>query len=197
MNEHVHAGPAGNSLLKSITEDGAKYMRFAGGGEGLNRALQRGFSLVEVVMVIMIITIMCAVAIPFLSPYIENRDLKTAADTIVSDIYATKESALSSGNVYTVVFNTQNNSYAISQCDSNGNNCVVQSTGLPTSIRSTIVFDPASPPNFSGTALQLTFQPRGTANSGTVGLKNSRGSQATINVSTTGRASVNWKGTLK
>jgi Tfp pilus assembly protein FimT len=196
MTEQVHTGPADNSLLKSFKEEVAKYMRVTGTGVRFNGVSQDGFSLIEMIMVIMFIMTMCAVALPFLSGFIENRDLKTAAETLASDIYATKEASLSSGNVYTLVFNVNGNSYAISQCDSNGNNCVARSTGSPASIRKTIVIDTAVPPAFLSTPLQITFEPRGSVNSGTVHLINSRGSKATINVSITGRTSVNWD-TLK
>jgi len=143
------------------------------------------------VMVIAIIAIMCAVAIPFFGGFIENRDLKTAAGVVASDFYQTKQNAIASNSLWTITFNVAGNSYTIAQLDSNGIP-VSQSTNSPGSIKSTILIDPASPPNFMGTPLVVTFSPRGTVNSGSLQLVNSRTSTATVTISITGRTYVNY-----
>ena len=50
----------------------------------------RGFSLIEIIIVVMIIAIISAVSVPSLMPYIINRDLKTAAQDIASDFFGLK-----------------------------------------------------------------------------------------------------------
>jgi len=157
---------------------------------------KKGFSLIEMLMVIAIVTILSAIAIPFFGGFLANRDLKSAARDIAVDIFEMKQRAIGSSNVSRIDFDVANNNYTISQCDANNANCVVQSTKSPTAFRNDISITNAA---FTGAvATRITFQPRGTvdagagANNAAVVLTNGRASTATISVNLTGRAYVTW-----
>ncbi len=155
----------------------------------------RGFSLIEIIIVVMIIAIISAVSVPSLMPYIINRDLKTAAQDIAGDFFELKHSAISTGRVHRIDFNVTGNSYSVSRCDANGHNCAVMYLKSPAAFGRDIVFDPVDPPAYSGGLPRITFLPRGTALMGSLHLINSRGSTVKITTQITGRTYLEW--TLK
>jgi prepilin-type N-terminal cleavage/methylation domain-containing protein len=155
----------------------------------------RGFSLVEIIIVVMIIAIISAVAIPFLMPYMVNRDLKNSARDIIGDFFELKHSAISTGRVHRIDFSVADNSYKVFRCDADGQGCAFLYLKSPAAFRSDIRFDPANPPAYSGGLPRITFLPRGTALMGSLHLINSRGSTAKLTTQITGRTHINW--TLK
>jgi prepilin-type N-terminal cleavage/methylation domain-containing protein len=151
---------------------------------------QRGFSLIEMLIVIAMIAVVAAVVIPHSVGYVANRDLKSAARNIAGDIYDLKQRAMSEDRWYQVTFNNGGN-YTIEQCNTiGGTSCggyTVISTKSPTAFGSDISITSAN--------LVLQMQPRGIvspASGGTVQIKNGRNSTATITISLTGRTNVTW-----
>lgn len=150
---------------------------------------RRGFSLIEVLIVIAIIAIICAVGIPYFSGFIDNRNLKTAADDITGDVNEYKGRAIAEDRLYQFVFSNPS-SYQIKQCNtSNDSLCALGYTTLFTKKPAQF----GSDISMNSTIGTLQFQPRGTATpNGTVTLSNVRGSNAIVTISSTGRTYVQW-----
>jgi len=156
----------------------------------------RGFSLVEMIIVICLIGIIAAIAGLNLLNYTTNRNLKSAARDIVSDFFICKEKAISENTTYQIVFANGGNSYTI-QALAVGNPPVPGPvvTKLLSQFSTDIVIQNA---DFAG-GPQVNFLSRGTVapmppvpGVDSVILSNSRGSQATITVNTMGRTYVTF-----
>ncbi len=74
---------------------------------------QRGFTLVEGIMVIAIIAIVATIAVPQFRKMAVNGNLKAAAKDIISDFTAVREMALSQNQNYSLVFDQSNNRYTV------------------------------------------------------------------------------------
>ena len=73
----------------------------------------KGFSLIELIIVICLIAIIAAIAGLNLVNYTINRNLRSAARDIVSDFAVCKERAISESTTYQIIFVTGGNSYTI------------------------------------------------------------------------------------
>ena len=150
---------------------------------------QHGFSLIEMMMVIAIVTILSAIAIPIFGGFLANRDLKSAARDIAGDIYEYRQRAIAENRVYQITFNVNGN-YVIRQCNDTSSPCSGTdiATKSPSAFRNGI--------SISGVTIggPLQIQPRGTVSpaGGSVTLQNSRLSTATVTINLTGRTYVDW-----
>ncbi|HET6459364.1 MAG TPA: GspH/FimT family protein [Syntrophales bacterium] len=156
----------------------------------------RGFSLIEMIIVICLIGIIAAIAGLNLVNYTTNRNLKSAARDIVSDFFICKEKAISENTTYQIVFANGGNSYTI-QALAVGNPPALGPvvTKLLSQFSTDIVIQNA---DFAG-GPQVNFLARGTVapmppvpGVNSVILSNSRGSRATITVNTMGRTYVTF-----
>ena len=141
---------------------------------------QRGFSLIEMLMVIAIVMIMSAIALPFFGGFLDNRNLKNAARDIAGDIFELKERAISEDSQYQIQFNQGANNYALT-----GGASAMNVTKSSSAFGSGIFISALSQPTF-------ILQARGIVSNGSITLQNNRGSTATINISLSGRTSVTW-----
>jgi len=150
----------------------------------------KGFSLIELLVVVTLIGIIATIAGLNLVNYTKNRNLKSAARDVASDFAICKERAISESSTYRITFATGGNSYTIHNVD---NPAVPDVTKLFSEYGSDIVIQNA---DFAG-GPQVDFLARGTVSPLTpppgvngVILRNSRGSTATITVNTMGRTYV-------
>jgi prepilin-type N-terminal cleavage/methylation domain-containing protein len=102
---------------------------------------QRGFTLIELIIVMGIMGILATIAAPHFQNYIGNQNLKTAARGITSDFFATREKALSENVRYRITFDQASNSYTIARGTAAGAPYVDQQTKLMTSYASYIKVD--------------------------------------------------------
>jgi len=161
----------------------------------LLRKKQHGLNLIETVLVIAIVAILCTIAIPHLTHFIVNRDLKNAARDIVGDIFEIKHRALSENTKYRMKFDSVMNNYEIWRCGNSGPICNNYSDLIvsksPSSFKRDITIHDVA---FGGSPGHTsTFQTRGTATPGHIILKNGLESTATIKVNISGRTYVDWK----
>lgn len=146
---------------------------------------RKGFSLVEVVIVVALIGIIATIAVPNFQNYIRNRNLKTAAQEISSEFFVTRQRALAESRTYRLVFDVGNNRYTTEEQTAPGVWTVRQTKQVAASAAANDGIVITSSPTF-------TFQPRGTVSLGTVNVQNSIGSVATITVNITGRTYVTY-----
>jgi len=143
-----------------------------------------GFSLIELMVVIALISIMMAVAVPTWQKYRANTDLKTAAREVMADLSNAKQQAVEENlDVYRLTFNVTGNYYALTRTDTG----VTLWTKSLASFGSGIVIDSV---NFGGSIISL--QKRGTVTNGNLVLRNRLGSTAKITVNITGRTYVEY-----
>jgi type IV fimbrial biogenesis protein FimT len=94
---------------------------------------QKGFTLIELIIVMGIMGILATIAAPSFQNYIRNQNLKTAARGITSDFFATREKALSENVRYRITFDQASNSYTIARGTYSGTPYVDQQTKSMTS----------------------------------------------------------------
>lgn len=156
---------------------------------------QKGFTLLEAVIVIALIAIVASIAVPQFQKMAINGNLKAAAKDLVSDFMSLKQKALSGDvtlgtRMYRLSLNPAGKSYQLQQCTNQGSPCngwlAIQVKNF-TAFGTDISFDASStiPTDYN-------FQNRGTITSGTIVLKNNLESTATITIGTAGRIYVQY-----
>jgi type II secretory pathway pseudopilin PulG len=143
---------------------------------------QRGFTLLEGVIVFCLIAIVAAIAAPKIQKMTKNSNLKAAARDIMGDISNIRGRALSENTSLSIPFDTINTRYT------------VPGRANPKSPKS-FSSDITMGVNFVGGLATLTFQTRGTIlppGTNSITLTNGLGSTATIIVLTAGRIYVQY-----
>ncbi len=162
---------------------------------------QKGFSLIEMMIVIAIIAVVLAVASPTLYKYSQNTNLKEATRMLADDISYWRQMAISENARYRIAFNPAANSYTVQRENPANSGTYVNLSALgilandtksPESVSgSIIIMGSPNPPGFTGGVAYITFQPRGTMSAGSIWLQHtSRLSTATITTNLTGRVNV-------
>ena len=147
----------------------------------------KGFTLIELMIVIAIIGILSAVALFGWQGYRNNTNLRTAAGDVMSDIASCKQRSVSEGIDYCIQFTDGSPNYSI-----NASSC-----SAPTQTQAKDLTNFGSGLTITNTTFnsdRVSFIPRGTSSNGTINLRNSKNppSTATITVNITGRAYVSF-----
>jgi Tfp pilus assembly protein FimT len=144
--------------------------------------------MVELIVVIALISIVTAFAVPVWQNYSANTNLKAAAREVMADLSNAKQRAVEENlDFYRLTFSVVGNSYVLSRTDTG----VTLWTKSVAGFGSGISIDGANPPNFSGGSV-VSFKKRGTLSPGNLTLRNGIGSTATITVNITGRTYVQF-----
>lgn len=155
-----------------------------------NITCTRGFTLIEVIIVLVLLAIVAAIALPTFQRLVVNSPLKTAARDLMAEFALQKERAIAESRQYRVVLDVNNGSYDIQQCQNTGSTC-----GNWNSIQTKNLSRYANDISFDSGSTSVTnyvFQTRGTVTNGTIVLRNNRNSTATIRINIAGRTNVQF-----
>lgn len=143
---------------------------------------EKGFNLIELVIVIALIGIVGAIAAPNFSRYRDNANLKEAARDIESDIQLSKQRAVAESAGYRIVFDKGANTYTTQKfVDPAWVNVATKTVG-----KGNAAINISADPTFVSNT--VTIQPRGTMNAGTLEIQHTqRQSKAYIIASSMGR----------
>jgi type IV pilus assembly protein PilA len=142
----------------------------------------KGFSLIELLIVIALISIVSAFAVPTWQGYKAKTNLRTAARDVMADISNTKQRAVEENlSVYRLTFSVANNNYVLSRTDTG----TVWTKSLA-SYGSGVRID-------SVNGAVLAFQSRGTVSpAGSLVLRNGQNSTAKVTFNINGRTYVQF-----
>ena len=142
------------------------------------RSAPRGFTLVELVLVIIIMGVVAAIAMPRFAQATARQQLSAAADRLVSDFEKAQHTARASSNQVAISFDVAGNSYTVTPAS--GSAYVVQLDESPYQVTiAKASFDGATTMSFNGYGIP--------SSAGAVVLESSTGS-VVVNLASTGRA---------
>lgn len=148
--------------------------------------IPKGFTLVELLIVLALMAIMTSFAIPAWQHYSENTNLKTATRAITADIIQTRQRAIAENvNTYQMTFNTGSNTYSLSRSDTGETLWTKKLTDFG---KKNILYYGY----FMGGGSALSFQRRGTMSQGWIIVRNSFWSYSVISVQLIGRPYVQY-----
>lgn len=159
----------------------------------------KGFTLIESLIVIALIAIMVAIASPSFVRQARNTNLREAARDFSSDVAYWRQRAVSENVHYRIVIDSGANSYKIQIATVSSPNDADYADPIPSVTKSfanknkNVKFLNT---NFAGTPPRITLEPRGTSSAGRVNLKHDLipGRQASIIVNLLGRVRVEYSG---
>jgi len=142
------------------------------GVQGLDKKRESGFTLMEMMVVVAIIGIMVAVAIPGFSVWLPNYKLKGAIQDLYSNMQNAKMEAIKANGDYTIVFTEASDTYTMTSPGGNVQTITLADYGYGVSYG-----DPEGVDAVSYSGDSVTFTSRGMTNNvgGWVKLKNDKG----------------------
>jgi len=147
--------------------------------------IPKGYTLVEVCIVIALLAIISTLAIPAWQNYSSNINLKTAAREVMSDLLNARQRAIEENlSTYRLTFNVTGNNYTLSRTDTGITYWTKPFTSYGNGISIKSV-------NFNNGSI-VSFQRRGTVTMGNLVLTNLIGSTASITVQITARTYVQY-----
>ena len=155
----------------------------------------KGFSAIELIIVLTILAVAVSISVPALSKYRHNTNLKEAAQDLAADIALMKQRAVAESIRYRIVFDAGANNYTfqIEQPLDSGNYVdlvpAADNVKSPASKGANITL---SNPSFSFGNQFIIFQQRGTISAGSVTLTNKVLSTATITTTLMGKVNVTF-----
>jgi general secretion pathway protein H len=146
----------------------------------------KGFSLIEMLIVLAIIAILLIISPSMFSAFRQRTNLREAAGALAEDMKLAKQRAVAENVKYSITFDINNNNYTINQYDSNGNiiNPPIKTVNLSNFGNGIVI----NSQNFAGNT--VTFQPRGTCSAGTITLQNNLNSTIAITTNLMGRITI-------
>lgn len=154
----------------------------------------KGFSLIELLIVIGLIGVLAAIASPYFTKYRHNTNLKEAVRTISGDIQLYKQRAVTENIGYRINFDNSSNQYTVRRetaLNSNSFTVIINTRKVAEGYNDIVI---SGTPSFSGAVPYVTFNPRGTIGAGNVVLiHNKTSSKATIRTTIMGRVRVDYE----
>ncbi|OGP90898.1 MAG: hypothetical protein A2157_05500 [Deltaproteobacteria bacterium RBG_16_47_11] len=145
---------------------------------------RKGITLVELVVVMAIIAIGAVLVAPSIGAWIPNYRLRGATRDIVSTLRTAQMRAVATNLEYRVDFDVGGKSFILQYQTTAG----LQDEGSRQFLPTGVTFVSAT---FSGSVSHAVFNPNSTSSAGSVLLRNSRGTQRTVTLtSSTGRAKI-------
>ena len=145
----------------------------------------KGFSLLELIVVIAIIALMAAIGIPNFIDWLPKRRLSNATQMVFSDLSSARMKAVTMNRRVKVFFS--DHQYTI--CDDSDADGTVDS-GEGDNVLRDVQIDHADVTFDLGSTSDPVFSPRGTATNRTITLQNNSGSK-NITISISGRIKIN------
>jgi prepilin-type N-terminal cleavage/methylation domain-containing protein len=157
-------------------------------GQAVKIKQAKGFSLIELIIVIAILGIVSAIAAPNFNKYRQNTNLREAARDLSSDISFWRQRAVADNVRYRITFNQAANNYTVQRETTSGSGAYADLVPAVTKSPSAISGGSVIISNIGLANQWITFQPRGTMDLGSVTLQHTiRLSTATIRTYFTGR----------
>jgi type IV fimbrial biogenesis protein FimT len=147
-----------------------------------------GFSLIEMMVVVLILAIVAAIAIPNLIAWRSGMNLRAAVDILRSDLESARARAVKENARVTVAFIPTAGQYSVTYQDPDANTILLKSQTLPAGVR--IASDN---PVYTLTSNSTSFSSRGTADPGTIVLANQKGKTSSISITFIGKIEVKDK----
>jgi prepilin-type N-terminal cleavage/methylation domain-containing protein len=147
----------------------------------------KGFSLIEMLVVISVLAIVAAAAIPNLIAWRSGMQFRAAVSELRNDLESAKTRAVKENAKVTVAFNPTAGQYDMTYQDPGSNTILLKSQTLPAGVRIASE-NPAYTLDSSGN--KTSFSSRGTADTGTIVLANQQGKTKSISISFIGKIEV-------
>jgi prepilin-type N-terminal cleavage/methylation domain-containing protein len=144
--------------------------------------IKGGFSLFEILIVLIVLGIVSSMGAYAWQRFVANNNLRTAARDIAADIALYRQKAVGQNDDYTVTFDIANNNYTITHAK-DPDATVKSPSVFGADIRlETVTFGSDT----------INIKSRGLVGTGSITIKNSRGSSAKIRVSSAGRTNLQF-----
>ena len=146
----------------------------------------KGFSLIEMLVVISILAIVAAAAIPNLIAWRSGMQFRAAVNELRNDLESAKTRAVKENARVTVAFNPTAGQYDMTYQDPGSNTILLKSQTLPAGVR----IATENPAHTLNSDNKTSFSSRGTADTGTIVLANHQGKTKSISITFIGKIEV-------